>query len=92
LSGPVESGSATIPLVRRFVDEFVLVIELQIKQAIAFAWHRYGEIIEGSAATTLAAIIAGQIKERPATLVISGGNVQPEVHAKIIAEVHPIKF
>ena len=87
LAGPVEPNSLTIPLVHHYVDHFVLVSESEIKWAIALAWQRYGEIIEGSAATTLAAIIAGKIDARPAVLVISGGNIQPEVHAQIISEM-----
>jgi threonine dehydratase len=86
LSGPVESNSMTIPLIHQYIDEFVLVTEIEIKKAIALAWHRYQEVIEGSAATTLAAVTAGRIDTRPAVLVISGGNIQPEVHKKIISE------
>lgn len=84
LSGAVEAGSITIPLVRRTVDDIQLVTEDEIAAAMAFAWHHYGEMIEGSAATTLAAILANKIPRRPALLVITGGNVQPEVHHEIL--------
>jgi threonine dehydratase len=85
LAGPVEAGSLTIPLVRRYVDDFVLVNENEISEAIAFAWHRYHEIIEGSAAVALAAALTGKITSRPAVIIITGGNIQPELHAHIIA-------
>jgi threonine dehydratase len=85
LAGPVERGSLTIPLVKQLVDRFVLVSETEIAQAIAFAWRQYHEIIEGSAATTLAAVLSGKINNHPAVAVISGGNIQPEVHARIVS-------
>jgi threonine dehydratase len=84
LSGPVEPGSVTIPLVRKFADDFVLVSEKNIAAAIEYAWFHYHERIEGSAAVSLAAILSGQIVSRPAVLIITGGNIQPEVFDKII--------
>ena len=84
LSGAVEEGSVTIPMIEEFVDDFILVSEEEIGRAIAFAWFNYHEKIEGSAATGLAAAIAGKVKERPSVLIITGGNIQPEVHEQII--------
>lgn len=85
LSGPVESGSITIPLMRQYADDFVLVSENDIKAAIAFAWMRYSERIEGSAATAIAAVLSGKVKT-PAILIISGGNIQPQDHKNIVAD------
>jgi threonine dehydratase len=84
LAGTVEEGSLTIPLVKSLVDEFILIDEAEIEKAIAYAWFRYGEIIEGSAAVPLAAVLSGAVESRPAILLISGGNIQPEVHRNII--------
>jgi threonine dehydratase len=92
LAGPVEDNSLTIPLVKRWVDAIVLVSEKEIEQAIAIAWRRYAERIEGAAATALAAVFSSAsrpfplIPERPAVIIISGGNIQPEVHAKILKD------
>jgi threonine dehydratase len=92
LAGAVEEGSITIPLVRRFVDDFSLVTEAQIARAIVYAWQKHGEKIEGSAATALAAAMNGlnnaeQPMKDPVVAVISGGNIQPEIHARICAQV-----
>jgi threonine dehydratase len=84
LSGPVEENSMTIPLVKKMVDEFILVSEDEIIGGISAAWQRYGEVIEGSAAAALAAVLYGKVSLRPAVVIISGGNIQPEVHAEII--------
>jgi threonine dehydratase len=86
LSGPVEEGSVTIEITRSTVDDFVLVSEDQIAQAIQFAWQRYGERIEGSAAAALAAVLAKKVPSRPVVVVISGGNIQEEVHARILRD------
>jgi threonine dehydratase len=83
LSGPVEPGSVTIPLTQEYLDDFVLVTEDEIRQAIVYAWQHYTEIIEGSAATALAAALSGKITARPAIIVLTGGNIQPEVHTRI---------
>jgi len=84
LAGPVEEGSITIPLVKSLVNEFILVSEEEIERAVAFAWYRYGEIIEGSGAASLAAILSGKVSARPAVLILSGGNIQPELHRAIV--------
>ena len=84
LSGPVEQGSVTIPMLERYVDDFLTVSEEQIERAIAFAWYVYHEKIEGSAAVGLAAVLDGRIKERPSVLILTGGNIQPEMHQAIV--------
>jgi threonine dehydratase len=84
LAGAVEPGSVTIPMVRQLADEIVLVTEEEIAYAMAFAWYVYGEKLEGGGAVVLAAVLSGKVRKRPAVLVVSGGNVQPEVHAGIV--------
>lgn len=87
LAGPVEASSVTIPMVNHYVDDFVLVNESEIAEAIAYAWKHYRQRIEGSGAVSLAAILTGRITERPAVAVITGGNIQPEVHTQIITRL-----
>jgi threonine dehydratase len=85
LAGPVERNSVTIPMVKQLADEIVLVSEDEIIQAVAHAWEKYGEIIEGSAGAALAAVISGKITARPAVVVLSGGNIQPDAHSEIVS-------
>jgi threonine dehydratase len=84
LAGPVEAKSVTISIVKRWVDKFILVSEEDIKQAIIYAWKRYHEVIEGSAAAALAAALTNKISTRPGVIILSGGNIQPELHAQLI--------
>jgi threonine dehydratase len=84
LAGPVEDGSITIPLTYQYGDDFMLVNEEETATALAFAWKKYGEKIEGSAAVALAAVLSGKIHQKPAVLILSGGNIQEEVFQEII--------
>jgi threonine dehydratase len=84
LAGEVEGGSVTIPMVKQLADEIVLVSEEEIAYAMAFAWYLHREKLEGAGAVGLAAVLSGKVKERPAAVVVSGGNVQPEVHSEIV--------
>ena len=86
LAGPVQEGSLTIPLIQKYCDDFLLVSEEELRSAIRYAWQRYGERIEGSAAVTLAAALSAKATARPAVVIISGGNIQAELHQQIIAE------
>jgi threonine dehydratase len=86
LAGPVEPGSITIPMIQGMVKDFVLVGETDIARAIAYSWKNYHERIEGSAAAALAAILTNRVTQRPAVVLISGGNIQPELHRKIVSE------
>jgi len=86
LAGPVEAGSITIPLIRENCDDIILVTETEIAQAVAFAWQRYHEKIEPSAAVTLAAILTGKVTQKPIVAIISGGNIQDDLFGKIIQD------
>jgi len=83
LAGAVEDGSITIPLARNWVDEMVLVTEDVISRAIVYAWRHFGETIEGSAGAALAAAMMAGSRDRPAVVILSGGNIQPELHADL---------
>lgn len=87
LAGPLQEGSVTIPLVKSYVDDFILVSELEIRKAIKYAWINYHEQIEGSAAVSLAAVITGKVTDRPAVVILTGGNIAPQEHAEIIHDI-----
>ncbi len=86
LSGPVERNSLTIPLIKKYADGMILVKEAEIVHAMAYAYQRYGQRVEPSAAVSLAAILTGRVTQRPAVVVITGGNIQPEIHQQLINE------
>lgn len=63
------------------------VSDAEVADAIRFAWAQHNLVIEPGAAVGLAALLAGKIPPREDTVVVlSGGNVDPALHARIIAE------
>jgi len=55
--------------------------------AMRFAWQRHGLVVEPGGAAALAALLAGKVPPLEDTVVVvSGGNVDPALHARIVAE------
>ena len=62
------------------------VSDAEVADAIRFAWARHDLMVEPGAAVGLAALLSGKIPPMEDTVVIlSGGNVDPALHARIIA-------
>ncbi len=85
LAGGVEAEAVTLELVRALVDDFVLVDELAIENAIRWADKRLGEVIEPSAAAALAACL-GQPETGRRLVILSGGNIAPSLLARVRGE------
>ena len=63
------------------------VSDSEVEDAIRFAWTTHQLIVEPGASVGLAALLAGKIEPREDTVVVlSGGNIDPALHARIIAE------
>jgi threonine dehydratase len=61
------------------------VSDAEVADAILFAWKRHNLVVEPGAAVGLAALLAGKIPPMKDTVVmLSGGNVDPALHARII--------
>ncbi|MBM3734857.1 MAG: pyridoxal-phosphate dependent enzyme [Acidobacteria bacterium] len=80
-------GKLTFEAVRQNVEEIVVVSDEEIREAMRFLLFRMKILAEPSGATATAAVMHGRL---PAGLgrtgiVISGGNVDPEVLASVIA-------
>jgi len=55
-------------------------------QAMRFAWARHGLVVEPGGAVGLAALLSGKLPPLEDTVVVlSGGNVDPALHARIVA-------
>jgi threonine dehydratase len=69
------------------VDKTVIVTEEQIALAILRMVELEKGVVEGAAATTLAACLSGQLSEfsgKRVVLVLSGGNIDPNVLSRVI--------
>jgi threonine dehydratase len=86
LAGEVEANSITIPLIREYVDEIILIDEEPIRQGVQLAWQRYQERIEAAAAVALVTALSEQAFDGPKVVVISGGNIDEALHQELVAE------
>ncbi|MBA3253587.1 MAG: threonine ammonia-lyase [Burkholderiaceae bacterium] len=79
-------GDLTLPIVRKLVDDVVLVSEGDIEQAIVMLLEIEKTVVEGAGATGLAAMMRhrGRFAGRKVGLILCGGNIDPMVLADII--------
>jgi threonine dehydratase len=62
------------------------VSEAEVAAAVRWAWHEHRLVVEPGGAVSLAAILAGKVEVVPETVaLLSGGNVDPALHAKLVA-------
>jgi threonine dehydratase len=62
------------------------VSDSEAAEAMRFAWDRHGLTVEPGGAVALAALLAGKLAAlEDSVFVISGGNVDPALHARVIA-------
>jgi len=79
-------GGLTLPLVREWVDELVVVAENDVAEAMVLLLERAKLVVEGAGAVGVAALLSGAIvpARRGATVVVlSGGNVDAGVLATV---------
>jgi threonine dehydratase len=79
-------GEITLELVRRWVDELVVVGEDEIAEAMVWLMERSKLVVEGGGAVGVAALLAGRVAPAPTgstVLVLSGGNVDAGLLAAI---------
>jgi len=79
-------GELTWPHVKAFVDDVVTVSEDQIKAAVRQIAAETRLIAEPSGAVALAGVLAMGAAPETAAAVLSGGNVDPDVFARILLE------
>ena len=62
------------------------VSDEEAAEAVRFAWARHGLVVEPGGAVALAALLAGKLAALEDTVVVlSGGNVDPALHARIVS-------
>jgi len=78
----------TFELVRDLVDEYLLVSEEEIRDAMAFALMEYKLVVEGGGAVGIAALLSGKFTGRGenVAVVVSGGNIEAHAVARLVTE------
>ena len=65
----------------------VSVSEAEVKEAVRFAWSELELVVEPGGAVALAALLSGRVPAADGTVaVLSGGNIDPALHAAIVAD------
>jgi threonine dehydratase len=80
-------GSLTFPIVEQLADEFVLVTEDEIAEAIALLAERAKLVCEGSGAAAFAAVMAKKFefkREENIVCIVSGGNIELSMLSRCI--------
>ena len=75
----------TFGILQRRGAKALSVSDSEVEDAVRFAWNNHGLLVEPGGAAALAALLAGRVSPGDGTVVIlSGGNVDPELHARIV--------
>ncbi len=83
------AGPNSLEGCRELVDDMVLVSEDEIAEAMRFVYSRAKLACEAGAAAGVAALLTGRVdvrRARAVAVVISGGNVAPELLARVLVE------
>lgn len=87
-SGDIEDGSITFPLCQRYVDDWILVDEPQISDAVFYMVDKLHKLVEGSAGVPVAALLKN--KERFAgkkvAIILCGANISSRTLKNILDE------
>jgi threonine dehydratase len=87
------AGEWTLPIVRRTVDEIVLLDDAEILAGVRFALERLKQVLEPAGAAALAAVLLGRVAIRDGervVVVLSGGNIALDRLAELLAAAAPL--
>ncbi|UCI31955.1 hydroxyectoine utilization dehydratase EutB [Mesorhizobium sp. B4-1-4] len=85
----------TFPMCQKLLDDVIVLSEEEIAAGIRHAYEEEREIVEGSGAVGIAALLARKIpKPRgPVVVVVSGGNIDMNLHRSVINSVpNPLRW
>jgi threonine dehydratase len=89
LAGNIEAGSVTWPLARRVVERVVLVTESEIAEAMRWLLREHHILVEGSAATVVAAVLARRLPDlggASAILMLTGRNIAEDTLRGVLCD------
>ena len=79
-------GQVTLPLVRAWLDDVVVVPEDDVAEAMVLLMEKAKLVVEGAGAVGVAALLGGQVTAAPrgtTVVVLSGGNVDAGLLASV---------
>jgi len=82
-------GELTFPVMQQNVADIALVGDAEVTEAMRYAFATLKLVVEPGGVVALAALLAGKVKlygGRTVTLVLSGGNVDPDLFSRVIRQ------
>lgn len=77
----------TFAILQKRASVALSVSDSEVRSAVCWAWKKHQLVVEPGGAAALAAVLAGKIEPAEGTVVIlSGGNVDPALHERIVSE------
>jgi threonine dehydratase len=80
-------GELTFPVMHKLVADIALVSDAEVAEAMRYAFQTLKLVVEPGGSVGLAALLAGKVKlfgGKTVGLVLSGGNVDPDLFAQVI--------
>jgi threonine dehydratase len=82
---PLSIGELPFAVLSGIVREAVQVSDDEIAAAVRFLYHEQELVVEPSGAVTTAALLTGRVRPTgPTAVVLSGGNVDPELFERLV--------
>jgi threonine dehydratase len=76
----------TFGILRDRACSALAVSDAEVRNAIRWAWEKHQLVVEPGGSAALSALLAGKVEPEEGTVIlISGGNVDPSLHARIVA-------
>ncbi len=87
-AGGFEPDSITFPLCQKHIDEFVLITEEEIKEAIRGMIRHHSKLVEGSAGVAIASLLKspGRFKGKTSVIVVCGANISEDKLRSVLCE------
>ena len=86
LAGQIDEEALDIG--RHGLDDIAVLTEEEIAESIGWLARVERAVVEGSGAVGVGALLHGKVRDLrgPAVIVVSGGNIDPAVHARVVRE------
>ena len=77
----------TFDILRGRASAALSVTDAEVERAVRWAWDKHELTVEPGGAVALAALLAGKVEPTDGTVVVlSGGNIDPALHARIVGD------
>jgi threonine dehydratase len=84
----LQVGELNWEVIRTAVDDVVTVSEAEVVEAMALLLTRAKIVAEPTGAVATAAVLAGRVQGARVAAIVSGGNVDPPLLARLLGELH----